>query len=124
MSTEAGQDLETECVYIFICVQFVVFPTQSVQTEQLKSVNITTLISVWRKKHSIRTELRTSVEMFSNYLKLLDLTEFHTIDAYSSLGLTTEKYRINKISRVDGDDDDDDDDNNNNLLGVENLLKC
>jgi Ca2+-binding EF-hand superfamily protein len=54
--------------------------------------------------------------MFSSYLESLDLTEFQTIDAYSSLGITTEKHRINKMSTVDDDD-------KNNSLGVQTLLE-
>jgi len=31
----------------------------------------------------------------------VDVTEFHTVEAYSSLGLTGITYNINKLSRVE-----------------------
>jgi len=34
--------------------------------------------------------------MHSSCLELVDVIDFHTANPYSNLGLTTEKYKINK----------------------------
>jgi hypothetical protein len=39
--------------------------------------------------------------MPSNCLASVDLIEFHTIEAYSGLGLTGVKYKIHMLSRVE-----------------------
>jgi hypothetical protein len=40
------------------------FPMQSAQTEQLKSVNITTAISVWRKNSQLEHSYELSLKCF------------------------------------------------------------
>jgi hypothetical protein len=37
--------------------------------------------------------------MLSGFLASVDVTEFHTVEAYSSLGLTGVEYNTNKLSR-------------------------
>ena len=39
--------------------------------------------------------------MRSSFLASVDVTEFHTTEAYSSLGLTNVEYNNNKQSRVE-----------------------
>jgi hypothetical protein len=39
--------------------------------------------------------------MFFTFLLLVDITEFQTIEAYSSVGLTNVKYNTNKQSVVE-----------------------
>jgi hypothetical protein len=39
--------------------------------------------------------------MSSSFLASADIVEFHMIEAYSSLDLTTVKYSINKLSMVE-----------------------
>jgi hypothetical protein len=39
--------------------------------------------------------------LLSSFSLLVDITEFHTIEAYSSSGLTSVKYNINKQSVVE-----------------------
>jgi hypothetical protein len=56
--------------------------------------------------------------MRSSFFTSVEVIEFHTTDAYSNLGLTSEKYKVNKLSRVENEKLilDDDDDNNNNII--------
>jgi len=37
--------------------------------------------------------------MLSSYLELVDVIDFHTADTYSNLGLTIERYKINKLKQ-------------------------
>jgi hypothetical protein len=41
--------------------------------------------------------------MRSSFLASVEVTEFHTADAYSNLGTKSEKYKINKLSRVENE---------------------
>jgi hypothetical protein len=41
--------------------------------------------------------------MRSSFLALAEVIEFHTTDVYSNLGLTSEKYKINKLLRVENE---------------------
>jgi hypothetical protein len=41
--------------------------------------------------------------MCSSFLASVEVIVFHTTDAYSNLGLTSEKYKINKLSRVENE---------------------
>jgi hypothetical protein len=41
--------------------------------------------------------------MHSSFLASVEIIEFHTKDAYSNLGLTSEKYNINKLSAVENE---------------------
>jgi hypothetical protein len=41
--------------------------------------------------------------MRSSFLASVEVIEFHTTDAYSNLGLKSEKYKINKLSRVENE---------------------
>jgi hypothetical protein len=53
---------------------------------------------------SKKTILRQGCELPLNALKLLAsvvVTEFHTVEAYSSLGRTSVKYNTSRLSRVE-----------------------
>ena len=39
--------------------------------------------------------------MRSSFLASVEVIELHTMDAYSNLGITSEKYKVNKLSRVE-----------------------
>jgi hypothetical protein len=39
--------------------------------------------------------------MYSSILALVDVMEFHTVEAYSGLGLTSVEYNLNKLSRLE-----------------------
>jgi hypothetical protein len=39
--------------------------------------------------------------MHSSFLASVEVIEFHTMDAYSNIGITSEKYKINELSRVE-----------------------
>jgi hypothetical protein len=63
--------------------------------------------------------------MRSSLSSSVDVTEFQTTDAYSTLNLTNEKYNMNIIQgmkswklscELDNDDDDDDDDEDESNL--------
>jgi hypothetical protein len=41
--------------------------------------------------------------MRSSFLASVEVIEFHTTNAYSNLGLTSEKYKINKLSIVENE---------------------
>ena len=41
--------------------------------------------------------------MRSSFLASVEVIEFHTTDAHSNLGLTSEKYKLNKLSRVENE---------------------
>jgi hypothetical protein len=41
--------------------------------------------------------------MRSSLLASVEVIKFHTTDAYSNLGPTSEKYKINKLSRVENE---------------------
>jgi hypothetical protein len=38
-----------------------------------------------------------------SFFASVEVIEFHTTDAYSNLGLTSEKYKVNKQSRVENE---------------------
>jgi hypothetical protein len=41
--------------------------------------------------------------MHSSFLASVEVIEFHTMDEYSNLGSTSEKYKTNKLSRVENE---------------------
>jgi hypothetical protein len=41
--------------------------------------------------------------MRSSFFASVEVIEFHTTDAYCNLGLTCEKYKVNKLSRVENE---------------------
>jgi hypothetical protein len=54
-----------------------------------------------RNRFSI--ELQTSFECAQVFLASVEVIKFHTTDAYTNLGLTGEKYKINKLSKVENE---------------------